>query len=131
MNEERAIHADRSTVFCGARMGYAKTVQAGDFVFLSGHTAVGVDGTVGTGDIRAQTLLTFDKIKATLATVGCSMEDIVKTTVFLADSRDFLIMNQVFNDVFLTHAPVRTTVVAQPVLDTKIEIDVVAFKPRK
>lgn len=117
------------TVFCGATMAYSRTVRAGDFIFLSGHTAVDENGSIGLGDIRAQAQLTFRKLERTLAGVGCTLADVVKTTVYLADPRDFLVMNQVFAEVFGDRAPTRTTITARPVLDTKIEIDAVAYKP--
>ena len=129
MAKKRARHDDKRTVFGGARMGYSRTVRAGDFIFLSGHTAVDEQGNVGIGDVRAQARLTFARIKKTLAGVDCTLDDIVKTTVYLADARDFWIMNDVFNEVFPDKAPTRTTITAQPVLDTKIEIDAVVYKP--
>lgn len=122
-------HDPHRTVFCGATMAYSRTVRAGDFIFVSGHTAVDENGHIGLGDIRAQAELTFRKLEKTLAAVGCSLTDVVKTTVYLADPRDFLVMNQVFAEVFGAKAPTRTTITAQPVLDTKIEIDAVAYKP--
>lgn len=126
---KRVMRDPHRTVFCGATMAYSRTVRAGDFVYTSGHTAVDENGQVGLGDIRAQAQLTFRKLEKTLATAGCSLADVVKTTVYLADPRDFLVMNQVFSEVFGDQAPTRTTITAQPVLDTKIEVDAVAYKP--
>jgi enamine deaminase RidA (YjgF/YER057c/UK114 family) len=115
-------------VFCGARMGYSRTVIAGGFVYTSGHTAVDDQGVIGPGDIRAQTRLVLSKLERTLATAGCGLKDIVRTTVYLADPRDYWVMNDVFNEVFPDDKPVRTAIIARPVLDTKIEIDAIAYK---
>lgn len=129
-DEKKATHDEARVTFCGATMGYSRTVRAGDFVFLSGHTAVDEQGHVGRGDIREQAELTFRKLEKTLATVDCTLADVVKTTIYLSDARDFLVMNQIFSDRFPTNPPTRTTITAHPVLDTKIEIDVVVYKPR-
>ena len=115
-------------VFCGTRMGYSRTVEAGGFVYTSGHTAVDETGAIGQGDIRAQTRLVLQKIERTLASAGCTLKQVIKTTVFIADPRDYWIMNDVYNEVFPDNSPVRTVVVAQPALSTKIEIDAVAYK---
>jgi len=116
--------------FCGAKMGFSRTVQVGDVIYFSGHTAVDADGHIGRGEIREQTLLTLDKLEGSLSRVGCSVADIAKITVYLADARDFWIVNDIFNQFFGNEAPARTTVVAQPVLATRIEIDAIAHKPQ-
>lgn len=126
-----AIERDNTRVrFCGAEMGYSRTVRAGDFIYVSGHTAVDEQGRIGEGDIRDQTRLCFAKLRKTLERVGCTLDDVIKVTAYLADPRDFWIMNDVFNEAFPTDRPTRTTVTAQPVLATRIEIDVVVYKPR-
>jgi enamine deaminase RidA (YjgF/YER057c/UK114 family) len=124
-----AIHSNDDIPFAGTRMAYSRTVQAGGFVFTSGHTAIDAEGRVGQGDIRAQTLLTLEKLGRTLATVGCALDDVVKVTVYLADGRDFFAMNAAFAEAFPKSRPARTTVIAQPVLPTRIEIDAVAYRP--
>jgi len=129
MSPKRALHSNDDIPFAGTRMAYSRTVCAGDFVYTSGHTAIDAEGRIGQGDIRAQTLLVFDKLGKTLATVGCGLDDVIKVNVFLADGGDFLAMNAAFAEVFPRSRPVRTTVVAQPVLPARIEIDAVAYRP--
>jgi enamine deaminase RidA (YjgF/YER057c/UK114 family) len=124
-----AIHSDDHVPFAGTLMAYSRTVRAGDFVYTSGHTAVDAEGRVGAGDIRAQTLLVFEKLATTLASAGCTLADVIKVTVYLADGRDFFPMNAAFAEIFPRARPARTTVVAQPVLPTRIEIDAVAYRP--
>lgn len=125
----RAVHSNDDIPFAGTRMAYSRTVQAGGFVFTSGHTAIDAEGRVGDGDIRRQAQQTLEKLGRTLATVGCTLDDVVKVTVYLADGRDFFVMNDVFAEAFPRSRPARTTVIAQPVLPTRIEIDAVAFRP--
>jgi 2-iminobutanoate/2-iminopropanoate deaminase len=121
-------YADSKADFGGATLWYSKAVRAGDFWFLSGQPGADKETGVGQGDARAQTRIAFRNAEAALASVGLTLEDIVKVTVYLADARDFLLMNIAMREIFTGAPPARVTVVAQPVLDTKIEIDVVAYK---
>jgi 2-iminobutanoate/2-iminopropanoate deaminase len=121
-------YADAKADFGGATLWYSKVVRAGDFWFLSGQPGADKETGVGQGDARAQTRIAFRNAEAVLAGVGLTLEDIVKVTVYLGDARDFLLMNIAMREIFTGDPPARVTVVAQPVLDTKIEIDVVAYK---
>jgi len=121
-------YADAKADFGGATLWYSTVVRAGDFWFLSGQPGADKETGVGQGDARAQTRIAFRNAEAVLAGVGLTLEDIVKVTVYLADARDFLLMNIAMREIFTGDPPARVTVVAQPVLDTKIEIDVVAYK---
>ena len=64
-------------------------VRAGDFIFVSGQVPVGSDGAIVAGGIEAQTRRVVENIEAALKLAGASLADIVKTTVILADARDF------------------------------------------
>jgi enamine deaminase RidA (YjgF/YER057c/UK114 family) len=57
------------------------------------------------------------------------MEDVIKATCFLDDPRDFMNFNRVFAEYFPTNPPTRTTVRAQLMMEGKVEIEVVAYKP--
>jgi enamine deaminase RidA (YjgF/YER057c/UK114 family) len=65
-----------------------------------------------------------------LAEAGCGLEDVVKTTVWLADPRDFWSFNRVYGEFFPHHPPARSTVRADLMLDCKVEIEALAYKPR-
>jgi hypothetical protein len=57
------------------------------------------------------------------------MEDVIKATCFLDDPRDFMNFNRVFAEYFPTNPPTRTTVRAQLMMEGKVEIEVVAYRP--
>lgn len=122
-------YAEPKAQFGGATLWYSKIVRAGDTYYLSGQPGADKETGVGQGDARAQTKIAFKNAAELLATVGLTLDHIVKVTVYLADARDFMLMNQGMREVFPGEPPARVTVTAQPVLDTKIEIDVVAYKP--
>jgi 2-iminobutanoate/2-iminopropanoate deaminase len=117
-----AIGGSQSLPFSGA-------IRAGDFIFLSGVTAVDRLGRQPGGGIDEQTRLVLESIKSTLEKLGCRMSDIVKTTCYLDDPRDFMNFNRVFAEYFPSNPPTRTTVRAQLMLEGKVEIEAVAYKP--
>lgn len=104
-------------------------VRAGDFIFVSGQVAKDADGNMCAGTIEAQTRLTLESVRRVLKEAGADLEDVVKATVFLEDARDFGRYNGVFKEYFPHACLARTTVEARAVIDTKIEIDVIAYKP--
>jgi 2-iminobutanoate/2-iminopropanoate deaminase len=117
------------TLVGGVRMPLSKAVRAGDFIFVAGQIAFESSGRVADGPIETQTRLVLDSIKATLAEAGLSMADIVKTTVWLSDPRDFGRFNAVYAEYFPTDPPARSAVRADLLLDVKIEIEAVAYAP--
>jgi len=104
-------------------------VRAGDFIFVSGQVAKDADGNMCAGPIEEQTRWTIESVRRVLKEAGADLEDVVKATVFLADARDFGRYNGVFKEFFPDACLARTTVEARAVIDTKIEIDVIAYKP--
>ncbi|MGO4838418.1 RidA family protein [Rhizobiaceae sp. 2RAB30] len=104
-------------------------VRAGDFVYVSGQVPVGSDGVVVKGGIVEQTAQVLDNVAATLALAGCAMEDVVKTSVILEDARDFGAFNTVYAKYFPNNPPARTTLEARLMIDIKIEIEAIAYKP--
>jgi 2-iminobutanoate/2-iminopropanoate deaminase len=112
---------------------YSKAVRAGDFVFLSGVVAFDAKaGAFVDAKIEPQTRQVFANISQVLAAANLSLNDVVKTTVFLKDPKDFAPMNKVYAEYFLAHKPARSTV---PGMDWDrpeilIEIEVVAYAPR-
>jgi enamine deaminase RidA (YjgF/YER057c/UK114 family) len=104
-------------------------VRAGDFVFLSGQVAKDEHGNMVSGTIEEETRATILACQRILALAGCSLDDVVKVTTFLEDARDFGRYNGVFKEYFPEGRLARTTVEARAVISTKIEIEMVAFKP--
>ncbi len=81
------------------------------------------------GDIVVQTVQVIENLKAVLAAAGLSLEDVVKTTVFLTDLADFAEMNRVYSEFFVEKPPARSTIqVAGLPRDAAIEIEAVALR---
>ncbi|TIT41956.1 MAG: RidA family protein, partial [Mesorhizobium sp.] len=68
-------------------MPLSPAVRAGDMVYVSGQVPVGNDGVVVKGGIAEQTEQVLSNVKAALALAGCTMDDVIKTTVWLEDAR--------------------------------------------
>ena len=107
---------------------FSAAVRAGDLLFLSGQVALDpATGTLVAGDIGAQTEQIFANISAVLEAAGKSFDDVMKTTVYLADMKDFGAMNTVYARYFQTPYPARTTIQAAGLpLGAAVEIEVVA-----
>ncbi|HEX4571520.1 MAG TPA: Rid family detoxifying hydrolase [Dongiaceae bacterium] len=107
---------------------FSAAVRAGDLLFLSGQVALDpATGKLIAGDIGAQTEQIFANISAVLEAAGKSLDDVMKTTVYLADLKDFGAMNTVYACHFQTPYPARTTIQAAGLpLGAAVEIEVVA-----
>jgi 2-iminobutanoate/2-iminopropanoate deaminase len=104
-------------------------VRAGDFIFVSGQVAKDEAGNMGNGPIEEQTRQTIEAIRRILNQAGADLADVVKITVYLEDTRNFGRYNGVFKEYFPDGNIARTTVEAKAVIDTKIEMDAIAYKP--
>jgi reactive intermediate/imine deaminase len=117
-------------ILAGAyRMPFSSAVRAGDFVFISGVTAIDDNGAFSLVGIEAQTRRVLDTIRTVLAEAECSLADVVKTTVWLDDPRDFWNFNRVYREYFPEDAPARSCVRSGLMLDGKVEIEAVAYRP--
>jgi reactive intermediate/imine deaminase len=103
--------------------------KAGNFVFISGQIARDEDGSIVTGGMEAHARQTLKNVARVLALVGCTLEDVVKTTVWLEDARDFDEFNRIYGEFFPGNKPSRSTLQATNMAGTKIEIEVIAYKP--
>ena len=108
---------------------FSPATRAGDFVFVSGQVPVDENGEVVLGGIEAQTRQVFKNIEKVLALAGCTLDDVCKVGVWLDDARDFGSFNRVYMECFDTHRPARSTVESRMMIDVKVEMDVVAYKP--
>ena len=122
----------------GVRQAYGKknpnlpfhpAVRAGDFIFVSGQVAKDADGNMKSGTIEEETRWTIEAVRRVLVEAGADLADVVKATVFLEVARDFGRYNGVFKEFFPDGMLARTTVEARAVISTRIEIEVVAYKP--
>jgi 2-iminobutanoate/2-iminopropanoate deaminase len=106
-------------------------VRAGDYIFVSGQVAKDADGNMISGTIEAETAGTIESIRRILAEEGATLADVVKVTTYLEDARDFGRYNKVFGEHFKDAVLARTTVEARAVINTKIEMDAIAYKPKQ
>jgi 2-iminobutanoate/2-iminopropanoate deaminase len=105
-------------------------VRAGDFIFVSGQVAKDENGNMCVGNIEEETRWTLESIRRILKLDEADLADVVKVTVYLADARNFGRYNKVFSEYFPDGRVSRTTVEARAVIECKIEMDAVAYKPR-
>jgi 2-iminobutanoate/2-iminopropanoate deaminase len=108
---------------------YSQAIKANGFVFASGQVALDpATMQVVEGGIREQTERVMNNLKAVLEAAGSSFDQVVKTTVFLADMNDFTAMNEVYGRFFGEDPPARSTVqVSRLPRDVRVEIDVIAL----
>jgi reactive intermediate/imine deaminase len=107
---------------------FSPAVKAGPFVFVSGQVAMGENGEIVPGGIEAQPRQTLKNVERALALAECSLNDVVKVTVWLDDTRDFWSFNRVYAEHFPGNKPARSTTQAKLMVDAKIEIEVVAYR---
>jgi 2-iminobutanoate/2-iminopropanoate deaminase len=108
---------------------YSQAIHAGSFLFVSGQIPIDPsNGQVVSGDVAAQTRRVMENIGEILKAAGSSFEQVVRTTVYLADIGDFPAMNAEYGKFFSTPAPARSTIQAARLpRDAKLEIDVIAL----
>src|SRR5687767_12355991 len=112
---------------------YSPAVRAGDLLFISGQipldpsTGRMVDGSVG-----EQTRRVLTSIRSLLEAAGLTLDDVVRSTVFLLDMNDFAAMNEVYATFFSEPFPARSTVQAARLpRDARVEIDVIGMYQKK
>ena len=105
---------------------YSPAIVADGFVFVAGQSSINPKtNEFELGDIRSETRRTLENVRAILQAAGSSMHDVVRVGVFLADTRDFDAMNEVYKEFFPEDQPARTTVGVQ-LPKIKVEIDCIA-----
>ena len=112
----------------GQPLPFSPAVTAGPFVFVSGQVAMNDNGELVPGGIEAQTRQTLKNVEKALALAGCTLEDVVKSTVWLDDARDFWTFNRVYAEFFPENKPARSTTQATLMIDSKVEIEVIAYR---
>ena len=107
---------------------YSQAVRAGDLVFASGQIPIDpATGEFVAGGVAEQTEQVLRNLTAVFEAAGVGMNQIVKTTVFLADMDDFTAMNEVYGRFFSVEPPARATVQAARLpRDARVEIEAIA-----
>ena len=107
---------------------YSQAIKVGNFIFTSGQIAIDPEkNELISGGIQEQTRRVLENLKAVLEAAGSSLENVVKTTVYLSDMNEFSAMNEVYAQFFESTKPARATVeVSRLPKDVKVEIDAIA-----
>ena len=108
---------------------YSQAIKVGEFVYTSGQIAIDpATGEFIGGGIAEQTERVLKNVAAVLEAAGSSLDQVVKTLVFLADMDDFSAMNEVYARFFSATPPARSTVQAARLpKDARIEIEAIAL----
>jgi 2-iminobutanoate/2-iminopropanoate deaminase len=126
MNDFKFINTPEAPAAIGP---YSQAVVAGEWVFASGQIPIDpATGEVIDAAIAGQTDRVMNNLAAVLREAGCSLNQVVKTTVYLADMGTFGEMNEVYAKHFGEHRPARATVQAAGLpKNVGVEIDAIAF----
>ena len=118
-----------TTAAPGAIGPYSQAIDAGSMVFASGQIPLNPEtGEIPEG-ITAQTTQSLANVKAILAAAGLTVDNVVKTTVFLADLNDFAAMNEVYAATFTEPFPARSAVAVKTLpKNVLVEIEVIAIR---
>ena len=110
------------------RIGYSRAVRVGQMIFVSGCTAADVNGNV-TGDAYAQSRAALETIRVALEGVGSSVEDVVRTRMYLRDMNDWEAVGRAHAEVFAGVRPAATMLEVSrfihPAMLVEIEVDAV------
>ena len=112
------------------RFGYSRVVRAGDLILVAGTTAIDEDGVVrGIGDAGAQTVFVLDRIAAALEAAGATMDQVVRTRMFVTDMSRAEEIGRAHGERFADHPPVSTMVQVARLIDPRmlVEIEAVAY----
>lgn len=107
---------------------YSQAIQVGNLVYLSGQIGILPEtGNLVAGGVVAETKQIFANLQAILASINCTFDDIIKTTVYLTDLSKFNEMNNIYSQFFTKDFPARATVqVSALPKGASVEIEAVA-----
>ncbi len=106
---------------------YSQAIKIGNMIFTSGQIALTPSGEFLDEDVKTQTKQVCENLKAVLKEAGASLENVVKTTIFLDDINNFAAVNEVYAEYF-SHKPARSTVAVKELpKGAKVEIECIAL----
>lgn len=125
MSAKTAIIAEKAPAALGP---YSAAIRIGDMLFCAGQTPIDPEtGELVPGCVACQTKQVLKNVSAVLEAAGLTLEDVVKTTVFLTDMADFAKMNGVYAEFFAEPFPARSTMAVRALpKDASVEIEVIA-----
>lgn len=111
---------------------YSPGIRAGDFIFVAGQGPIDPDtNQVVQGPIKETARLTLENVRRVLQAAGATMDDCVQVRVYLTDMGDFAELNEVYETFFSDPKPARATLQVASLGKLGIEIEAVAYKPRR
>ncbi|MDY0282841.1 MAG: RidA family protein [Salinivirgaceae bacterium] len=119
-----------STTNAPAAIGpYSQAIEANGFLFISGQLPINPADKLMPEDVKNQTVQVMKNIEAILTAAGYTLDHVIKSTVLLADIKDFAVMNEVYGQFYKTDCPARAAYqVANLPLGAKVEIETIAYK---
>ncbi|NQZ83402.1 MAG: RidA family protein [Colwellia sp.] len=111
----------------GQHLPFSRAIEAGGWLMVSGQTPMR-DGEVVEGGIIEQSRIAIENCVEIMTEAGYGLEHVAHVKVVLTDSRYFQSFNKVFKDFFGEHPPARICLVADLVVDCKVEVDVTCYK---
>ena len=116
-------------VIDGRQLSLSKAIRAGDLVYVTGQVPFQDGAPMTTGTIEDQTQVVIEQIREILGEADCELADVVKSMVWLRERSDFPGFNRVYGEYFPDEPPARSAVVSELLVDVRVEIEVVAYKP--
>jgi 2-iminobutanoate/2-iminopropanoate deaminase len=105
---------------------FSEAIRLGNLVFVSGTVGFDGSGKIVAGGVGPETRQTFANVAKVLKAAGCTLDDIVKVSVVLADPDDFDGYNAVYKTIFRSEPPARVTIAGRLTIDARLEVDVIA-----
>ena len=113
----------------GRVLSLSRAIRAGDFVFITGQVPMRDGAPMTDGSIEAQTRACLDSLGEILREADCDYGDVVKSMVWLKSREDFPGFNSVYAEYFPSEPPTRSALVSDFLIDIRVEIECVAYKP--
>lgn len=128
MNRDKEI-IGAPLVVQGRTLSLSRAVRAGDNVYLTGQIPMRNGAVMTDGSIEDQTRAVLDDITETLKQAGCDRTDVVKAMVWLRERDDFPGFNAVYGEYFPSDPPARSAVISDLMVDVRVEVEVIAWRP--
>jgi enamine deaminase RidA (YjgF/YER057c/UK114 family) len=108
------------------KIGYSRAVRVGAALYVSGSTAMTASGLVGKGDPYAQTIQTFKTIEAALKQAGASLNDVVRTRIYMANIDQWQEVGRAHGEIFGSIRPATTMVEVSRLIDPDMLVEIEA-----
>ena len=107
---------------------YSQAIEANGLIYTSGQISLRPDGTMESEDVERQTHQVMKNLFYVLEAAGAHFNDVIKTTIYLADMDDFVTVNNVYAHYFGTHKPARSTIAVKTLpKNALVEIECIAI----